>query len=250
MIRGLPTENHRRWGLGLGLAVAFLLAARGSAVAQDLELASIRGMSGGVNTPVASVVESGALRFGFSLVDKQWAHEFRNLSDNDHYFLTVGLVPRVEVTVRVTYWPGAFFNKKFPTKGTVDRGVAARVLLIQESGKIPAIAIGADDVTGTRRYHSLYIVGSKSLDLNPGHLRTRLSAGYGSTALNAEQHILDGAFAGAELFVSDYASVALDFDTEKWNTTFRLIAFQRLAAYFGFLNLEAPVGGISWIQTF
>ena len=203
-----------------------------------------------VNTPVASVLESGTIGFGFSLVDEQWAYNARGRTDNNHYFLTVGFLPRVELTVRASYFPQGTLFQTASEQGTVDRGAGGRILLIPEGERIPALAIGAEDIRGTRRFHSLYAVTTKTVDLPIKNLVARFSAGYGSDALTAKLHVLNGVFGGGEVFLSDTVSWGLDFDTEKWNTVIRLVAFRHLAARFVLLNFEAPAGGFTWTHSF
>jgi len=236
----------------LGLALALLLVRPAAVRAGDGYVVpnGLRGMSGLINTPTADVLPSGTLRFGFSLVDKQWAYHARGFSDNNHYFLSVGFLPRVEVSILASYFPHDKLSKFLEGEGTVDRGGSGRLLLLDEGRTRPAVAVGIDDARGTRRFHALYIVGSKWVRKENLPVEARLSAGYGSTALRAKNHILDGVFGGGEFVVRDAVSLALDYDTEKWNTSIRLIAFHRLAAYFAFLNFEAPAGGFSWTQPF
>ena len=89
--------------LALYLTTLFAPAAR--AETEFLENFTLSGTSGVVNTPVASVLASGTIGFGFSLIDEQWAYNARGRTDNNHYFLTVGFLPRVELSVRASYFP-------------------------------------------------------------------------------------------------------------------------------------------------
>jgi hypothetical protein len=132
----------------------------------------------------------------------------------------------------------------------VDRGGSGRILLLTEGDWRPALAVGGDDVRGTRRFHALYAVASKTFDLPPKWLQARVSAGYGSTVLDAKQYVLEGGFGGGELVFSDVVSLALDYDSEKWNTLIRLVAFKHLAVRYALLNFEVPAGGLTWTQSF
>lgn len=233
--------------LGLALTVTRPAPARADDYVVPCDL---RGMTGLINTPTADVLPSGTVRFGFSLVDKQWAYHARGRTDNNHYFLSVGFLPRVEVSVLASYFPHDRLSVFLQGEGTVDRGGSGRILLLNEGKMRPAVAVGIDDARGTRRFHALYVVGSKWFTRDDLPVSARLSAGYGSTALRAKNYILDGVFGGGEVVYRGTASLALDFDTEKWNTSIRLIAFHRLAAHFAFLNFEAPAGGFTWTQSF
>jgi hypothetical protein len=245
-----PRLWDRRILAVLGAALLATFASTAQADEDYVVPTDLRGMSGLVNIPSADVLPQNAIRFGFSLVDAQWAYGFRDQTDNNHYFLSVGFVPRVELSFRATYFPN---NRLIAgsAEGTVDRGGSGRLLVLTEGKKRPAVAVGIHDARGTRRFHSLYIVGSKWVTLRQGVVKTRLSAGYGSTQMEGvHDATLDGLFGGAEIVFSEFVSVALDFDTEKWNTSLRLIAFRHLAAHLAFLNFEAPAGGFSWTQRF
>jgi hypothetical protein len=209
------------------------------------------GTTGLVNTPTADVLPSDALRFGVMYDDRKWTHDQRDKSDAYHTYLTVGFVPRVEISLRFTYHPDDFLDEQVTDPGTVDRGANGRLLVLTEGRTRPALAVGIDDVRGTRRFHSLYAVASKWVTSEEALLKLRLSGGYGSAALDTvHERVLNGWFGGGELVYGNFVSAVLDFDTEKWNTSIRLVAFQRLAAQVVLLNLETLSGGVSWTQRF
>jgi hypothetical protein len=240
-------------------ALLGVLTGVGASQAGDLGIldpVTLHGTTGLINTPVADVLPSGTIAFGVSVIDKEWAYHGRiqgkapSRTDNIHYFLTAGFLPRVEVSVRASYFPDDRLYQDALETGTVDRGASGRILVLPEGKAHPAVAVGGDDVRGTRRFHALYVVGSKTFDVRPGWVKARISAGYGSTALDAENYVLDGGFGGGEVVLSDFLSLALDYDTEKWNTLVRLVAFRHLAARFALLNFEAPAGGLTWTHSF
>jgi len=107
-----------------------------------------------------------------------------------------------------------------------------------------------DDIRGTRRFHSLYAVGSKTFVVKPQLIRVRVSGGYAPDWIEAKDHNLFGGFGGGEVTVGNLASWAIDYDTEKWNTSIRLFAFRRVTAYLALLNFEGSAGGVSWTHQF
>jgi len=211
---------------------------------------SLIGMTGLINTPTADVIQSGALRLGVGYYDKEWAYHARGKSDNYHYYLTFGFVSRVEVSIRASSFPDDQLDTSSPEKGTVDRGGNARVLVLTEDRLRPAVAFGMDDIRGTRRFHSLYAVGSKTFVVKPQLIRVRVSGGYAPDWIEAKDHNLFGGFGGGEVTVGNLASWAIDYDTEKWNTSIRLFAFRRVTAYLALLNFEGSAGGVSWTHQF
>lgn len=216
-----------------------------------LQAPALHGLTGLINTPTAYTLPSGALRVGVGWYDKDWAYHARGLSDNYHYYLTFGFISRVEVSVRASYFPDDALRDAGPDeKGTVDRGGSGRIQVLTEARTRPAVAVGVDDVRGTRRFHALYAVGSKTFSAKSDFFRMQVSAGYGSDVVDAKTYVLDGVFGGAELAVGRYGSLALDYDTEKWNTSLRIFVFRHVAASFALLHLESPAGGVSWTHQF
>lgn len=210
---------------------------------------TLLGTTGLIMTPTADVLPSETILFGLTLTNKTWSYFDRGDSDNYTYFFVVGFLPRVEISIHATYAPNDRLISTGDRQGTNDRGASGRLLLLPEGDRRPGLAVGIDDVRGTRRFHSLYAVTSKGFRLSSDFL-VRGSLGYGSDQLKAQNHVLDGGFGGGEVRYRDVAGIALDYDTEKWNTSFRLVLFQRLAAYAAFLDFESPSGGISWFQRF
>ena len=211
---------------------------------------ALHGMTGLITTPTAQVLPSGALRLGFGYYDKDWGYHARGLSDNYHYFLTFGFVSRVEVSLRASYFPDDQLDDVTGEKGTVDRGGNARVLLLREGNTLPAVAVGIDDIRGTRRFHTLYAVGTKSFVIKPKILRLTVSGGYAPDWLEAKDNVIFGGFGGSEFGLGYFATWAIDYDTEKWNTSLRLYAFRRVTAYLALLNFEGSAGGVSWTHQF
>ncbi len=206
------------------------------------------GMSGLVNVPTAEVLPDAHFRVGYFRFPRKWAYEARGYDENDVYFLSIGFLPRTEVSIRATVFPHGRLIPDAPA-ATVDRMASARFLARHE-GRWPALAFGVDDLKGTRRFHSLYVVGTKTLTLIPGSAGVKFSGGYGSEVLHAHRHILHGGFGGAEFVISDWAATSLEYDSEKWNTGVRLAIRHRLEVRAALLNLETLAGGVSWRQAF
>jgi exopolysaccharide biosynthesis protein YbjH len=248
--------NARSWRLGAVFGMSFVLKAAvvfGAApdtLAAWQEPPSLIGMTGLITTPTADVIPSGALRLGVGFLPKEWAYHGRGITDNYHYYLTFGFVSRVEVSIRASYFPDDQLDTSTPEKGTVDRGGNIRLLVLTEDRLRPAVAFGMDDIRGTRRFHSLYAVGSKTVIIKPELIRIRVTGGYAPDWIEAKDHNLFGGFGGAEVTVGNLASWAIDYDTEKWNTCFRLFAVRRVTAYLALLNFEGSAGGVSWTHQF
>lgn len=230
-----------RW-LPAPFVVAVALAAAAPARSAGLAL---NGMTGLVNTPTAEVLPDATVRFGASQVDEERAFFGRGQMDNRLFFVSIGFLPRTEVSIRATWLPELSLLESRDT-AVVDRLAGGRFLVLAE-GRLPALALGVDDVRGTRLFHSSYAVATKTL--RAGRPCLRASLGYGSRLLEAGDYVLDGTFGGLEASAGP-ASALLDFDTETWNSAARLTAFGRLSVLIALLDLKTPSGGIAWIHRF
>lgn len=197
--------RSRRFLLLVLATVSMIAIGDGAAFAQFtadewVPQSTLWGTTGLVNTPTADVLPSDALRFGIMYDDKKWTHDQRDKSDAYHTYLTVGFIPRVELNLRFSYHPDDRLDDQLTDPGTVDRGANGRLLVLTEGKKRPALAVGIDDVRGTRRYHSLYAVASKWVTSEDARLKLRLSGGYGSAALETvHERVLNGWFGGGNL---------------------------------------------------
>jgi hypothetical protein len=225
-------------GVGFG-GCAPWAAAAGSAP----PAASLGGTTGIVIVPTAEVLPDRSVRFGAVFVDKDWTYEGRGVTDHEIYFVSFGFLPRLEVTIRATVQPGIplLEGEEAPA---VDRMGSARVKLLVERTLRPAIALGVDDPRGTKFFHALYFVSTKSLAI--GRARCRITAGYGSDVLTARNYVLNGFFGGAELFPTPWLTIAVDYDTEKLNTSVRLRLVGRFGLHAALLHLDTPSGGLDW----
>lgn len=207
---------------------------------------ALNGMSGLVGVPSAAVLPDGHVRLGASWIDEEWAYQGRGEMDNEIYYVTFGFLPRVEVSVRATHLPELTLLST-GNAIVVDRLASGR-LLLRRGGRGPAVAVGIDDVRGTRLFHSLYAVATERVRVGPGALE--LTVGYGSDALVADVHVLDGVFGGVAVRPVPWAAAQLDFDTEKWNSGVALTAFGRWTVQVVLLHLDTPSGGLAWTHRF
>jgi len=240
--------NRLRFSIAVLLLVVLAAPARGTE--PQTGHASLGGTSGLINTPTADVLSDATFRVGYFRIDKRWAYQLRGVSDNDVYFVSFGFLPRVELTVRATVFKDVTLlpDTDFPQ---VDRMGSARVLLLPEGrGARPAVAAGLDDPRGTRRFHSLYLVGTKTVPLPVGQMTLRASGGYGFPAFSAARRVLDGGFGGVELGFRPYLTGTLEYDSEKWNTGMCLVFLGHLSVHAALLHLDTLSGGAAWTQPF
>jgi len=240
------------------LLPVLLLATLPAGPVRASEPASLGGTTGLLNIPVASVTPDGVLHAGYNLIDRDASYEGRGTLDNRVYFITLGFLPRTEVSIRATVLPGESHIEGLKADG-IDRMGSARFLLIQEKSEDggapelrtwPGLAVGMDDIEGTRRFHSFYLVTTKSFALSGSPFRGSLTAGYGFRSFSAGRYLLDGEFGGADIYLGKWAAFIVEYDSEKWNGGLRLFPALSLTAQMALLNLDTPSGGVSWTHHF
>jgi hypothetical protein len=118
------------------------------------------GSVGLIDMPSARMAPDGELSVGASF--------FKN---TQHYSFDFQILPWLESSFR--YSGLQHLNPQFPVY--YDRSFAIKARLWNESGIIPAIAIGANDIIGSGIYGGEYVVASKQI----GPLDATLGAGWG-----------------------------------------------------------------------
>jgi hypothetical protein len=181
---------------------------------------SMTGMTGFVNTPWAGVIGDREVETGYNRVPAGGAWDHRGEHRNDVYYAALGFLPRVEAGVRWTVIPGlrAFADVVPESRLTdADRMLSGRVCLFEPGPRRPGLAVGVEDVRGTRRFHSTYIVGGIPFAFRA--LQNRVSLGYAPRVFTAGRHTLDGLFGAIEASPWRQLAAAAEYDTEKWNAS-------------------------------
>jgi exopolysaccharide biosynthesis protein YbjH len=212
-----------------------------------VEPVSLTGMTGIINTPWCGVMPDGDVEIGYNTISKEAAYDHRGLHRNDAYYAAIGFLPHLEVGLRWTVIPGlkAFEPIAPDSKLTdADRMVSGRIEVLPPRPGRPGLALGIEDATGTRRFHSEYAVAGMESPTWPLH--ARVSLGYAFTALTATRYTLDGAFGAITVRPWRASEVALEHDSEKVNALLGYgvgLGFQVRAAL---LDLRHAAAGIGW----
>jgi hypothetical protein len=184
-----------------------------------LSRVSLTGMTGFINTPWCGVMEDRRVEIGYNQVPREAAYDHRGSHRNDVYYAALGFLPRIEAGLRWTVIPGlkAFADEVPESRLTdSDRMLSGRIELFPPGPRRPGLAIGIEDAFGTRRFHSTYAVTGIPFEYQG--LRNRISVGYASRVVTASRHVLDGAFGAVEVAHRWPVALAVEYDTEKWNT--------------------------------
>jgi hypothetical protein len=187
----------------------------------------------------------GTLAVGVNVVDRRY-HGNDGVGYDQHAalveFASVGFLPFVEIGLRLTRMTG------IPRQALGDRMVSVRVRLIKEGTDVPAVVVGAHDLVGTRRFHTVYAVASKSV-ATPLVGTVGLHLGYGGDPLSLRRHAsgLTGAFGGVSVAPSRWASLFAEYDTERVNAGARLRVW-RFALLAAAQNMDGFSAGVSYTQ--
>jgi hypothetical protein len=204
---------------------------------------SISGTSGLLMTPTTNLVEDRDVVAGVSFVDKKWAVNKRDEYDNLAYFVTMGFLPRVEVSIRLTVLPGSRFVPGAAERSIKDRMVSAKALLVREKGRRPSLAVGSEDFTGTRRYHTLFAVMGKRFEFGPGG-DFEVHVGAGADWVDAVNYPLDGVFGGVSKRLWEGGELLAEYDTEKVNVGFGLEPLRNLRVVLSAIKFESFAGSV------
>jgi hypothetical protein len=204
---------------------------------------ALPGTSGLVSIPTATIATDGTVAAGVNLIAPHYHEYYGDKFDNDAahvWFATVGFLPFVEVGLRLTR-----LDNETP-QALGDRMVSARVRLLGEGEYLPALAIGAHDVMGTRLYHATYAVATKHVETAAG--RAGLTVGYGHDVLGlrAKGRQFDGLFGGVSLAPHPWLTLMAEYDGERPNAGARLGPVHGLALLAALQNGDAVSGGLSY----
>jgi hypothetical protein len=183
---------------------------------------------------------------GLNLVNRRY-HGYENAGFDQHpalvEFASVGFLPFVEVGLRLTRITGV------PRQALGDRMASVRLRLLEEAARRPAVVLGAHDLVGTRRFHTIYVVGSKSVAMVPWVGDVRLHLGYGGDPLSLRRRAsgLSGAFGGISVAPAGGVSLMAEYDTEHVNAGARLHIW-RFALLVAAQNLDGFSAGVSYTQ--
>lgn len=208
---------------------------------------NLHGMTGFVNTPWAGTMADRRIALSYSHTPARWAYDNRGDHANDVYAGTVGFLPGLELSLRWTHIVGLRdFEAIIPDSELpdLDRTASVRLSLIKPEEGRPGLALGVDDVLGTRRFHSTYAVAGLPTRIFGMH--TRLGIGYASKVFTASRYILDGAFGALE--VSPWRTVALEieYDSEKWNVGLDLAPGWGLGVKVAALDFDTASVSAGW----
>ena len=229
----------------LSLAIGLIILAQPGVAAM-----SIAGVTGLVGIPTARIMPDGKVAFGVGYTDREYGW-YAPKYDQVAYYVTVGYLPFLEASVRVTTFPG---SSPAGTHGwDKDRMVSVGLRVMDERRYMPSILIGGRDIFGeTVRFNALYVVMSRAVRLPiVGVLDVHLGCASDlmkELLLNSDllSHSMTGAFAGLEMRLCRYLAVMGEYDTRKCNVGLRIMPWgERANIDLAALGLKHISGGMS-----
>lgn len=155
-------------------------------------------------------------------------------------FATVGFLPFVEVGLRLTRLTGD------TPQALGDRMVSVRVRLLKEGEHLPAVAVGAHDLFGTRIFHATYAVASKTMGTAAGPVGLHLGYGHDVLGLDAAGRQFDGLFGGVSVAPRPWLTLLVEYDGERPNAGVRLGPVHGVALLAALQNGDGLSGGVSY----
>lgn len=175
-------------GVRVSAGAFLLLLVPLSSVTQVQAQPNLNGQSGLINMPDARIAPDGAWRIGLGRSDPYlglWG--------------SVSILPFIEVSGRYTEIRGIpGFNGKFAESygNYKDKAADAKLVVMQESDSLPALAIGVQDIQGTGLFQGHYLAANKKL----GNFDVSLGVGDGR---------IDGVFGGVRYRPQGLSNLAL-----------------------------------------
>jgi hypothetical protein len=216
----------------------------------ETQWVNLNGMTGFVKTPWTGVMGDNEMEFGYDKIPKEAADQYRDIHANEIYYGDFGFLPRVEVGLRWTVMPGSrpFDYLDIGSKAVDhDRMFSGRIEILQaESLRHPGLAIGAEDVWGTKRFHNSYIVAGAPFDIY--RLQNRVTLGYAPRVFEASHYTLDGLFGAYGVSAWQRLEAAVEYDTEKFNAMLGVNLVYGFRARVAALDLKHMSLGAGWFK--
>jgi len=232
-----------------GLFVAFMVAGCSLANAQ-----SMTGTSGLFHVPNGYVEDDRTLTAGLIYIPN-------TIMPNDFLRRPIGpspynalagyanyvFIPRLELQFRFTGNLGMEKNRRDNT--FMDRVISARIQVLRESARLPAVVFGVQDF-GSEWFNeesgsyfaAHYAVASKRFYVRS--IRMGLNAGFAFDLIGSETKAYDGFFGGIDVapFGDDRLQVVAEYDSYRTNIAVKAVLFDHVFFMAGLWDMKTPAG--------
>lgn len=199
---------------------------------------SLTGTTGLLSIPVAHLPSDGTVSVSAGFVNKKYSDYVGGTLHYVPYGGSVVFLPFLELGFR--------FSRAISEQPQAlgDRSVSARVQLLKEGPRRPALLVGAHDFMHStqsqtsKRFAALYVVASKSLKVHPALPPLALHAGYGTDWIPAHSRQFVGLFGGISIFPAKYLELMLEYDGEIVSVGQRVRLFDHVHLLIGLQNFD------------
>jgi hypothetical protein len=218
---------------------------------------ALLGYSGMIVVPSATLARDATAVVGFARIPSIYGVKLFP-AQKSIYFAALTFTPFLEATFAMVK-PDRLSDRPLHVG---DRTASIKLRLLPDTGRIPAVAIGAHDFFNLKQlglakpgrklpenFAALYAVASKSFK-PPYVYRLVAHAGYGTDWLPAVQNYLVGPFGGMELFVSKALVLMIESDAKHVNFGGRCNLFSHLQFYLSWMNRTEACGGVNFSFNF
>ncbi len=208
---------------------------------------TIYGVSGGIKTPNAYIVEDGMCTLGVAYFEDY--HGIPNeLYRQGTININIGFHSKFELGARLAILPD--LQGDSPVFDTCfDRILSGKFVIFEETNNCPQVAFGLQDIIGTRYYNSTYWVATKNFQISES-FKILANLGYG-TKLNdlvfgdAQNHYFIGFFGGTEIGIKNTAYFVAEYDAKNVNVGIRSNLKDWLDLKFACIEMKKISAGIS-----
>ncbi|MGH7491096.1 MAG: YjbH domain-containing protein [bacterium] len=195
-----------------------------------------------MTVPTARMQPDGSLAIGFGYIPRPHSIYGNPGYDNLAAFASVGFLPFLEVSLRVTH----ALNDRLTDIG--DRMASVRVRVLQENRKCPALVLGLHDLVAIQGrqgwFNALYAVLTKNISVS-NHLIVETTAGYGVKWMKARAHEFAGLWGGLSMGYGGLFFIKAEYDTHKFNYGLALHIAKFLTATLVLLDGKTAAYGVN-----
>ncbi|MGD8777882.1 MAG: YjbH domain-containing protein [Ignavibacteria bacterium] len=214
-----------------------------------LKAQSLTGTSGLVSVPTAEIAADGNLILGVNFLNKKYLEYTKYKYHAMAYFVTLGYLPFLEVSIRFTRQS---LPQELRKTSVGDRMISLRLKILKEGIFFPAIVLGCHDIGTTissgdaRHFNSLYLVGSKIFHFNSIIKNIGFHLGYGADWMKSNHYQFIGFFGGISIPINSFSDFMLEHDSKYFNCGIKLLFLGKLQLLVSLMDLNGFSGGISY----
>lgn len=195
------------------IAVFLVALLFGGLIASDSHAQELTGTTSLILIPVADMPDDGTIVLGGGFVNRAYTDYGEGELHFTPYFASMTFLPFLEVSMR--------FSRLWDNPGEPlalgDRMLSARVRLLNENERLPAVVVGVHDFlqsteSKTRHFGASYVVASKHFNGVPWVEDVGIHAGFGARLLSAKYHQFAGPFGGVSVSPIPYVHWMAEYD--------------------------------------